>query len=183
MATWTAYPSLLETLKIESRCSLEALAEARQCGRHNEAHKTFKNNLPNANSLPLLTFEYADLLTDQGLEGDRATFLEEAVRHLQLADESSERRLLDLMLADAQFWAYGSLRNAVEVARGSRSWLGGDPTEHLSDLRVSLDGITSIAHLLTLHRCADPRNPTLPPADATRLSRLKLGQPVRAHGV
>jgi hypothetical protein len=142
MATWTAYASLLETLQTEKQSSLEAVAEARQCGRHNEAHKTFKNSLPNANSLPLLTFEYADLLTDQGLEGNRAAFLEEAVRHLQLADESSERRLLDLMLADAQLWAYGSLRNAVEVARGSRSWLGGDPTEYLSDLRVSLDGIT-----------------------------------------
>ena len=46
------------------------------------------------------------------------------------------------MLADAQLWAYGSLRNAVSAARRSRSWLGGDPTEHLSDLRVNLDVIT-----------------------------------------
>src|ERR1700761_2255897 len=102
MATWTAYASLLETLQPENLNALEVVAEARQCGRYNEAYKTFNSSLPNPNSLPLLTFEYADLLTDQGLEGDRATFLEEAVRHLQLADESSERRLLELMLADAQ---------------------------------------------------------------------------------
>ena len=89
MATWTSYASLLETLPVEKRTSLEAVAEARQCGRHNEAHKTFKNSFPNANSLPLLAFEYADLLTDQGLEGERAAFLEEAARHLQLADESA----------------------------------------------------------------------------------------------
>jgi hypothetical protein len=142
MATWTAYASLLKTLQTEKQSSLEAVAEARQCGRYNEAHKYFKSSLPNANSLPILAFEYADLLTDQGLESDRVAFLEEAVHLLQLSEESNERRLLDLMLADAQLWAYGSLRNAVEVTRGSRSWLGGDPTDHLSDLRVSLHGTT-----------------------------------------
>jgi hypothetical protein len=140
-ATWTAYPSLLVTLPSTKHCFLEAVAEARQCGRHNDAHKTFKDSLPNPKSLPILAFEYADLLTDQGMEGDRAVFLEEAGRHLQPADGSSERRLLDLMLADAQLWAYGSLRNAVEVARRSRSWLGGDPDEQFSDLRVSSNGI------------------------------------------
>jgi hypothetical protein len=140
-ATWTAYPSLLGTLPTEKRCFLEAVAEARQCGRHNEAHKTLKDNLPNPNSLPLLAFEYADLLTDQGLEGDRAAFLEQTIRYLQLTGDSNERRLLNLMLADAQFWAYGSLRNAVKVARESRSWLGGDPTDPLDDLRVSIHGI------------------------------------------
>lgn len=139
MATWSAYPSLLNTLPMESWSSLEAVAEARQCGRHEEGHEIFKSSLPNASSLPILAFEYADLLTDQGLEGERAAFLEEAVRHLHLADESSEQRLLDLILADSQLWAYGSLRNAVEAARRSRTWLGGDPTDHLSDLRVSLD--------------------------------------------
>ncbi len=142
LATWTAYASLLETLLIEKRPALEAVAEARQCGRHNKAHQTFKNNFPNAKSLPLLVFEYADLLTDQGLEGERAAFLEEAACNLQLADESSERRLLDLMLADARLWAYGSLHKAVRAARGSRSWLGGDSTEYLSDLQVNLDGIS-----------------------------------------
>jgi len=185
MATWTAYTSLLETLQTDERRFLEAAAEARQCGRHNEAYKIFKDSLPDPSSLPLLAFEYADLLTDQGLEGNRAAFLEEAVGHLQLADESSERRLLDLMLADAQLWAYGRLRNAVETARASRSWLGGDPTEHLSDLRVSLSRVAEccIAEALTLDRFADPGDPTLSPADATRLSRLELGKSVRAHCV
>jgi hypothetical protein len=141
MATWTAYTSLLDTLPTERHNALEAVAQARQCGRYNVAHEIFKSSLLDPNSLPLLTFEYADLLTDQGLEGDRIAFLEEAVRHLKLADESSERRLLDLMIADAQLWAYGSLRNAVEAARRIRSRLGGDPTEYLSDLHVSLSGI------------------------------------------
>jgi hypothetical protein len=63
-ATWTAYPSLLETVPTEKQSFLEAIGEARQCGRHNEAHKTVKDSLPNPNSLSLLAFEYADLLAD-----------------------------------------------------------------------------------------------------------------------
>lgn len=138
MAGWTAYASLLETLPTEKRDCLEAVAEAQQCGRHNEAHEKFKSGFLNPHGLPLLALQYADLLTNQGLEGERVSFLEEAVRRLQRSDMSSERRLLDLMLADSKLWAYGSLRNAVTVARRSRSWLGRDPTKHLSDLCVSV---------------------------------------------
>jgi hypothetical protein len=140
-ATWTAYPSLLASFPVERRVFLEAAAEARTCGRPTEAHKTFKDSLPEPRSNALLALEYADLLTDQGLEGDRATFLEEAIHVLELPEGSNKRRLLDLMLADAQFWAHGSLRNAVQVARDSRSWLGGDHTKPLDDLRVRLNGI------------------------------------------
>ncbi|KAI1321722.1 CHAT domain-containing protein [Xylariaceae sp. FL0255] len=135
-AKWTAFPSLLSSLNPELQLALERACEARQCGRPKDARQIFHERFPDRNRVPLLVFEYADLLTDQGMEGERISFLQECAASLDLLEDSDEQYLLNLMLADAKMWAFGSLKTALQTARQSRSWLDVDPKDPLSDLQV-----------------------------------------------
>lgn len=135
-ATWTAFPSLLTSLSPEEQLLLEQASEARQCGLHQIARDIFDERFPNKDRKPILIFEYADLLTDQGLEGERASFLHKCMTNSSLPHDSDEHYLLNLMLADAKMWAFGNLEIAVQTARQSQSWLDVNPKDSISDLQI-----------------------------------------------
>lgn len=178
-AAWTAYPSLLETVDSpDIRADIELAAQARQCGRYAGAHEVFANRLPDAKTLPLLVYEYADLLTDQGLEGDRLKFLSNDSFFQTPA--TGERQLLDLMLADAGLWVEGRLQDAVESARKSKHYLRSGSINDLSDIHVSIvqyrcSKLVELAILVNGKSTSDPWHPALPPDHEDRYSKLELG--------
>lgn len=136
-ASWTAYPSLLNTISSDDLVeAIERVAEARQLGRYDRAQVILDNELADLKSVPLVIFEQADLLTDQGLEGDRLSFLEKVKEHTSLDRHSNEYKLICLMLTDAKFWVNGNLREALEGARQSRDWLSAGSLDELTDLQV-----------------------------------------------
>ena len=47
------------------------------------------------------------------------------------------KRLLKMMLADAEFWTYGALRPAFETALETRDWLSSLNPANLGDCEVS----------------------------------------------
>lgn len=137
-ATWTAYPELLAS-ENDPRIKdwIEGAAEARQCGRYREAHQIFSERLPDPATRPLLALEYADLLTDQGLERDRQAFLTRAASSLQSNATVEQRLLVDLMQADARIWAEGRLHEALASAREIRNRIAIPSFDNLPGIQVS----------------------------------------------
>ena len=138
---WTLYPPLLSILKTEQeRNHLEEAAMAHQCGRYIDARAIFDNDLPPSSSIPMLAMERADMLTAQGVERERIALLETTLRNHELTNDgvdSDERLLLELMLLDAVYWAYGKMEGLLEKARQIRERVSRVDINNLGDLEVS----------------------------------------------
>lgn len=137
LPSWTIFPSLLTTLETDAhREALEAAVCAHHCGRFDDAASIFDSRLPESHTIPILTLERSDLLTVQGLEHERVELLRKALQHLPY-ENHGERTLTELLLADAELWAFGALREAFAKALGARRWLSGRSRDKLSDIEVS----------------------------------------------
>lgn len=151
LPTWTAYPSLLSNLISEAeRDALERAAAAQYCGRYRDAKSIFDSQLSASHTLPILTLQRADMLTAQGCEHERMHLLEKALKRPDLEHHpASVRLLMQLMLADAQFWARGKISmsngphstpDVVELLRHTRKALeeqvNGAGIQSLSDIDV-----------------------------------------------
>ena len=137
--TWTAYPSLLASLpREEHRHALEEAACAHYCGRYTDAHSIFDSRLPESSTSPILALQRADLMTSQGLEHDRIKLLQSALEMVRASKENprSIRLLMELMLADAQFWAFGEMSPAVDLLPSVRALLRASGLGNLSDVEV-----------------------------------------------
>ena len=137
--TWTAFPSLLTTLESdEGRVALEEAACAHYCGRYEDAAAIFDSTLPASSALPILTLQRADMLTMQGKEHERIKLLNEALHSAEARSDvtNSSRLLMRFMLADALFWAFGIMRNAVDLLPQIRRHLQERRMECLSDIDV-----------------------------------------------
>lgn len=141
--TWTAYPSLLSSLTHEQQVSLERAASAHYCGRYHEADDIFASDLGTLHTIPIVALQHADMLTASGRERERVDIIRAAQASLdpQAEDSASLSLLLELMLAEAEYFANGLLPETSQHAqpwllRRVRSlfWDGG--VEGLSDLQV-----------------------------------------------
>ena len=150
---WTLYAPLLSILKTEKeRNHLEEAAMAHQCGRFIDANAIFEHNLPMSSSIPLLAMEHADMLTTQGLERDRIKLLEATLNKHELTNNgvaTNERLLLELMLLDAYFWAYGKMKGLLDKARQVREQVSQVDINNLSDLEVNFQGFQSSSDVVT----------------------------------
>lgn len=138
-ATWTAYPSLLPSLlQEEQQAALEEAAFAQYCGRYGDAHSIFNSRLPESSTMPILALQRADMLTTQGYEHERIDLLQAALNVLSKAETALRpiRLLMEMMLADAQFWALGEMRPALSLLPAVRNLLRTSGMEKLSDIEV-----------------------------------------------
>ena len=144
---WSLYPTLLSVLKTDNeRNHLEEAAMAWQCGRFADAKALFDHNLPPSFSIPMLAMEHADMLTTQGVERERIKILDAALhdnKHTNNGVTTDERLLLELMLLDAYYWAYGKMEGLLEKARQVREWVSQVDIKDLSDLEVSFEDLRS----------------------------------------
>ena len=150
---WALYPPLLSILKTEKeRDHLEEAAMAHQCGRFADANALYEHNLPTSSSIPMLAMEHADMLTTQGLERDRIKLLEATLNNHELTNngvETNERLLLELMLLDAYFWAYGKMEGLLDKARQVREQVSQAEIKNLSDIEVSFEDFQSSSDAVT----------------------------------
>ncbi|KAK0510770.1 hypothetical protein JMJ35_007202 [Cladonia borealis] len=137
---WTLYPPLLSILKTDKeRNHLEEAAMAHQCGRFTDANALYEHNLPTSSSIPMLAMEHADMLTTQGLERDRIKLLETTLNRHKLTNNgvaTNDLLLLELMLLDAYFWAYGKMEGLLDKARQVREQVSQVDINDLSDLEL-----------------------------------------------
>lgn len=138
VGTWTAYPSLLPSLPPEERVALEDAACAHYCGRYQEASVIFDSRLPESHTKPLLALQRADMLAAQGLEHDRIKLLKQTLDTLPDKEVALApvRLLFTFMLADAEFWAFGKMKDVVSLLPAVRKHLGSCGIDHLSDVEV-----------------------------------------------
>ena len=150
---WTLYPPLLSILKTEQeRNHLEEAAMAHHCGRFADAKALFDHNLPISSSIPMLAMEHADMLTTQGTERERINLLEATLHNHALTNNgvaTNERLLLELMLLDAHYWAYGKMEGLLEKARQIRERVSQVDINELSDLEVSFEELESSSDAVT----------------------------------
>lgn len=150
---WTLYSPLLSLLKTEKeRNHLEEAAMAHQCGRFADANALYEHNLPLSSSIPMLAMEHADMLTTQGLERNRIKLLEVTLNNNELTNNgvaTNERLLLELMLFDAYFWAYGKMEGSLDKARQVRERVSQVNINSLSDLEVSFEDFQSSSDAVT----------------------------------
>jgi hypothetical protein len=131
---------LLHTLdSSEDVETLEAAVCAHQCGRFADAEHSFIHDLPESHTLPILALEHADMLTAQSRQHERIALLQKTLDNLDAWSEKAvggEEHLLRLMLKDAEYWAYGKLKPALEEAQNLRRWLSGESVNDLTDIHV-----------------------------------------------
>ena len=141
-SSWTLYPALLSILMTEKeRNHLEEAAMAHQCGRFADTKALFDHNLPTSSSIPMLAMEHSDVLTTQGDERERIKILESTLNSLKLTNygvATNERLLLELMLLDAYYWAYGKTRGLLDKVHQVRQGLSQVNIYNLSDLEVNV---------------------------------------------
>jgi hypothetical protein len=124
LPTWTTSPSLLHLLEPEEhRQALEAAVCAHQCGRFNEARDIFETQLPPSHTSFIITLERSDMLSSQGLEHERVKLLRSALQSLDLDEATGQRILIELLLADAEYWAFGMLQQAYAKALNAARWI------------------------------------------------------------
>ena len=145
-ATWTAYPSLLSSLPQEQRVALEEAASAHYCGRYAEAHSIFHSRLPPSSSIPILALQRADMLTSQGCEHERIDLLQAALAAVSMTEPELEpvRLLMEMMLADALYWAYGEMNPAIDLLPVVRKLLRRSGIENLSDIEVDIHYLLAV---------------------------------------
>lgn len=140
---WTLYSPLLSILKTEEeRNHLEEAAMAYQCGRFTDAKALFDQSLPTSSSIPMLAMQHADMLTTQGVERERIKILKATLHDHELTNyghSTNERLLLELMLLDAYYWAYGKMEGLLSKARQVRERVSQVEINNLSDLEVSFE--------------------------------------------
>lgn len=110
-----------------------------QCGRYRDARAIFEQQLPRSSSIPMLAMQHADILTNQGVEQERVEFLKATLDIIDMAQESeasTERLLLELMLLDASFWAYGKMDGLLNKARQIRERIAQVNLDNLNDTEV-----------------------------------------------
>ena len=125
---------------------------AHQCGRFTDADALYEHDLPTSSSIPMLAMEHADMLTTQGLERDRIKLLEATLNNPELTNDgpaSDERLLLELMLLDAYFWAYGKMEGLMDKARRVRDHVSQVDINNLNDLEVSSEDFPSLSDAIT----------------------------------
>jgi hypothetical protein len=130
--TWTAYPSLLSSLpETAQRTALEDAACAHYCGRYQDAEAIFDLNL---------ALQRADMLTTQGREHERISLLKLVLGEpaVNTAELKSVQLLLKVMLADAEFWAFGQTEDMVNLLRTVRTFVRSRGINRLSDVEVIL---------------------------------------------
>ena len=113
---------------------------AHQCGRFADTNALFEHSLPMSSSIPMLAMERADTLTTQGAERERIKLLEATLDNGELTNDgiaTNERLLLELMLVDAYFWAYGKIEGLLDKARQVRERVSQVDMNNLGDLEVS----------------------------------------------
>lgn len=150
-ATWTIYPSLLSTLEGQSlRDTLEKAVCAHHCSRFEDAAIIFHAQLPKSTRVPILALEQSDMLTTQGKEHERIALLKKAIENEEIWSASLEdeftrllvKQLMQLLLADAEYWAFGKLKPLLDEARRMRQLLQGIKEPKLTDIEVD-DGPSS----------------------------------------
>jgi hypothetical protein len=137
--TWTAYPSLLSSLpEVAQRAALEDAACAHYCGRYQDAEAVFDSKLPESHTKPILALQRADMLTSQGREHERISQLKLALQDPAVNEEElkSVQLLLKFMLADAEFWAFGQTKAAVDLLPTVRTHIRSRGINNLSDVEV-----------------------------------------------
>ena len=138
---------------------------ARQCGRFADANTLYEHDLPLSSSIPMLAMEHADMLTTQGLERDRIKLLEATLNNAELANNrvaSNERLLLELMLSDAYYWAYGKMEGLLDKARQVREQVSQVDIKNLTDIEVSFKVSSHPMMLNKTIELAARYNPLLP---------------------
>jgi len=143
-ATWTVYPSLLSSLETEKwQLEFEAACCALYSGRFADAVAIFDSKLPKSYSKPILALQRADMLTNQGLEHDRIKLIQAALADLSetLPELSSVRLLMQFMLADAEFWAYGRIEPVLNMIHTVKERLSLRDIGDLSDVEVLQDSL------------------------------------------
>ena len=137
--TWTPYPALISTLpKSDQQSPLEEAACAHYCGRYADATSIFNNRLPPSHSSLLLALQRADMLTTQGCEPERVTLLKDTIASTGGTISGSERLLLELMLADAEYWTRGKTKPLARCISIVHHSLHEKDLQSLSDVEVRL---------------------------------------------
>lgn len=139
--SWTAYPSLLPSLRDDEREVFESAACAHCCGRFQEADEIFEQKFHQSYKTPILALQHGDMLSLSGRETERVNLLQNALFSL-----SSEKRppclflLLELMLKRAKLFALGKLScpEVESVLSRTRAYFRGQGVDGLSDIEVSL---------------------------------------------
>ncbi|KAJ5935086.1 hypothetical protein N7466_004633 [Penicillium verhagenii] len=140
--SWTSYPSLLHTLETpDQRVDLESACCAYLCGRFEDALSLY-NRLPSPETKPLLVFQKADILTQQGNEHDRIDLLKMALtklpNHDQAGEHSDLQLLTNLMLTDAEFWGEGKVQPALDIVPKVRKYFIGRKIQGLNDVELRI---------------------------------------------
>lgn len=150
---WTLYSPLLSILQTEQECGyLEEAVMASECGKYLDARAIFDHKLPPSFSIPMLAMQYADVLTNQGLERERFQLLKKTLDSYEDVGDgeaSMERLLLELMTLDASYWAYGRMNGLLNKARQLREWVAKVNVDRLRDLEVGLRAFQSSKSALT----------------------------------
>ena len=137
---WTLYSPLLSTLETEQeRDHLEEAVMASQCGKYLDSREIFDHRLPSSVSIPMLAMQYADVLTNQGLERERVHLLRKTLdsyEDLGPGEASTERLLLELMILDASYWADGKMKGLLKKASQLRTRVAKINVNTLGDLEV-----------------------------------------------
>ncbi|KAI9879366.1 MAG: hypothetical protein M1830_008754 [Pleopsidium flavum] len=123
---WGIHSSLYSTLRFDDVQSLEEAIRAIFFGDYEAAESTFKEKLPPFTSFPVLAIEFFILYERIGYDRNRAVVLQTALKAFENIHDRHTRadwQLLRILLADAEVYAFGKLREALSKARELREWL------------------------------------------------------------
>ncbi|KAJ5764846.1 hypothetical protein N7520_004405 [Penicillium odoratum] len=138
---WTSYPCLLPTLEDSAQQNqFEAACYAQHCGRFEHATAIYSTDLPASQMKPILALQRADMLTLQGSEHARIDLLERALGRIPPDTETINvariRLLMNLMLADAEFWAEGLTEPAMISIAAVK--------EHFQEGNIGVQGLDDV---------------------------------------
>jgi hypothetical protein len=134
--TWTPYPSLLQALEVnEDRITLEQIAFAHYSGRYQEATELYQAWDATPSAKTIFVLQMADMFTSQGLEHDRIQLLESALLYSSEGTDPTSQ-LMRLMLANAEFWAYGKTTWLLDMVYRVKASLRSKDSADLTDIEV-----------------------------------------------
>ncbi len=141
---------MLSSLNPEEQTALEEAACAHYCGRYQDCDAIFASKLPPSPEKAIIALQRADMLTSQGLEQERVTLIKRTLASFPQEDEGAEnlqavRFLLEFMLIDAEYWAFGNLEAAAKFLPLVRNRLDLVTIENLSDTEVW--GFTTLTNI------------------------------------
>jgi hypothetical protein len=139
---WGTYTSLYPTLQPpEHIATLEEAILAGTLGHYDEAEAIFEQRLPPSHTLSVIALERSRVYEIQGLHLEKANLLRKALEWSE-KDAGHERWLMRLLLYHAEAFVNGTLRNALEEARGVRSVLADLPLRDYTDIDVRFHSTT-----------------------------------------